>query len=291
MTRHRAGRRPAGGDTPDEVAGTFPIDTGTAVITADADGRGHLLEVNGVQSSHIADDPLRLEFEYMRWIAAIVADTVAPDASLRALHLGAAGCALPRHLAALRPTSRHVAVEIDAALAELVRTRLDIPRAPVVRLRVGDARAVTESLHEASRDLVVIDVFSGARTPPHLTTVEFFDAVHRVLRPGGLMVMNLADTRDLHYARRQTSTVAHCFGHLALIADPAMLKGRRYGNIVVAASDRPLSTSPALVRTLLVDAVPATIRDHDATTTFIAGAKPYTDADPPEHRQAPTISV
>lgn len=292
MTRHRSGRRPAtGGALPDDLAGTHPVDTGTAVVTADADGQGWLLEVNGVQSSHIAADPTRLDFEYMRWIAAIVADRYDLDGPLRVLHLGAAGCALPRYLAAVAPASRHVAVEIDAALADLVRSRFDIPRAPVVRIRVGDARAVTEALTPESRDLVVVDVFAGARTPVHLTTVEFVDAVRRVLRPGGLMVMNVADTRDLAYARRQIATVADRFDHLLLVADPAMLKGRRYGNVVVAASDDPLPASPALVRRLLADAVPASTREGAAARAFTAGARPYSDDDPPGDRGAPLITV
>ncbi|MGZ8176288.1 spermidine synthase [Williamsia sp. SKLECPSW1] len=292
MARHRSGRRPAAGAAPsDDVAGTFTIDTGTAVITTDADGQGWLLEVNGVQSSHLAVDPTRLDFEYMRWIAAIVSDRFDPTGPLRSLHLGAAGCALPRYLAAVAPQSRHVAVEIDGALADLVRTRFPIPRAPVVRLRVGDARAVTESLTADSRDLVVVDVFAGARTPAHLTTTEFFDAVHAVLRPGGTVVMNVADTRDLSYARRQIATVADRFAHLLVVADPAMLKGRRYGNIVVAASDEPIEASPALVRALLVDAVPASVRDDDAVRTFLGGAKPFTDDDPPGDRATPLIGI
>ncbi|WP_299576989.1 spermidine synthase [uncultured Williamsia sp.] len=291
MARQRSRRRPAVGGAPDDIAGTYPIDTGTAVITTDIDGQGWLLEVNGVQSSHVAADPTRLDFEYMRWIAAVVADRLDLDEPLRALHLGAAGCALPRHLAAVAPASRHVAVEIDAALADLVRARFDIPRAPIVRLRVGDARTVTEGLTPDSRDLVVVDVFAGARTPAHLTTVEFVDAVHRVLRPGGLVVMNIADTRDLAYARRQIATVADRFEHLMLVADPAMLKGRRYGNVVVAASDEPLPASPALVRDLLVDAVPASVREGAAVHAFIAGARPYTDADPPTDRGTPLIPV
>lgn len=291
MARQRSRRRPTAGGAPDDIAGTFPIDTGTAVITTDADGQGWLLEVNGVQSSHVAVDPTRLDFEYMRWIAAVVADRLDLDEALRVLHLGAAGCALPRHLAAVAPASRHVAVEIDSALADLVRARFDIPRAPIVRLRVGDARTVTEGLTPGSRDLVVVDVFAGARTPAHLTTVEFVDAVHRVLRPGGLVVMNIADTRDLVYARRQIATVADRFDHLLLVADPAMLKGRRYGNVVVAASDEPLPASPALVRDLLVDAVPASVREGAAAHTFVAGARPYTDGDPPSDRGTPLIPV
>jgi hypothetical protein len=46
------------------------VRTGVAGLVPDGDGRrGWTLMVNGVPSSHVdLDDPLRLDFEYMRWI-------------------------------------------------------------------------------------------------------------------------------------------------------------------------------------------------------------------------------
>ncbi|MGU3294015.1 spermidine synthase [Williamsia sp. M5A3_1d] len=282
MAGRRHPRRPpartaAGAPITDEAstapAGVHPIDTGTARITADDDGTGWLLEVNGVQSSHIVtDDPLRLEFEYMRWIAAVIDDRHHPDDPLRVLHLGAGACSLARRLAAAYPRSRHVAVDVDAALATLVRDRFDLPRAPVLRLRVGDAREVTTALHTDSRDIVIRDVFAGATTPTDVTTAEFTEQVHRVLRPGGLYLANCADTRDLAGARAEIATIGARFAHLALVADPAMLKGRRYGNIIIVASDDEIATSAAVVKSLLAGAVPASIRDDADTRRFAAGA-------------------
>ncbi|MGJ0120770.1 spermidine synthase [Williamsia sp. MIQD14] len=261
--------------TPD---GVVDIDTGTARITADDDGTGWLIEVNGVQSSHIADDPLRLEFEYMRWIAALVDDRHHSDDPLRVLHLGAGACTMARRIAAAYPRSRHVAVDIDAALATLVRDRFDLPRAPILRLRVGDAREVTTALHTDSRDIVIRDVFAGATTPVDLTTAEFTEQVHRVLRPGGLYIANCADTRDLAGARAEIATIAARFAHVALVADPAMLKGRRYGNIIIAASDDAIDVSAAVVKALLAGAVPASMRDDADTRRFAAGAGVLHDA-------------
>ncbi|WP_443089094.1 spermidine synthase [Williamsia sp. Leaf354] len=273
--------------------GVFDIDSGTARITADDDGTGWLIEVNGVQSSHIVtDDPLRLEFEYMRWIAAVIDDRHHPDDPLRVLHLGAGACTLARRLAAAYPRSRHVAVDVDAALATLVRERFDLPRAPVLRLRVGDAREVTTALLTDSRDIVIRDVFAGATTPENLTTAEFADEVHRVLRPGGLYLANCADTRDLAGARAEIATIGARFAHVALVADPAMLKGRRYGNIIIAASDDEIEVSAAVVKTLLAGAVPASMRDDTDTRRFAAGATvlrdPSRDDTEPDGDVSPT---
>ena len=65
-----------------------------------------------------------------------------------------------------------------------------------------------------------------------------------------------------------------------VIADPAMLKGRRYGNIVIAGSDVPIGDSPALTRTLL-GGVPAQIWLDPKVRGFAAAGKVLRDIAPP----------
>ena len=48
------------------------------------------------------------------------------------------------------------------------------------------------------------------------------------------------------------------FEELALIAEPAVLRGRRFGNAVLVASHRPLDTA-ALARRTAADAFPARV--------------------------------
>jgi spermidine synthase len=270
-------RRSSGtGGTAGPAEGIYPISSGTAELVRDQDSPGAwLLKINGVQSSHVVvGEPLTLDFEYMRWMAALAESRwpVAADPSLRVLHLGGGACSLARYLAARYPQARQVVVEIDAKLAELVRGWFDIPRAPLVRIRVGEARAVTESLTEGSRDLVIRDVFAGSRTPLPLTTVEFTRAARRVLAPGGIYLVNCGDSPRLETARREVATVGEVFGHVAVIADPPMLKGRRFGNVVIAGSDQPLGEDPQLARRLLGGAVPARLLDRDEAARFAGGA-------------------
>lgn len=280
MGRQRGGRaaRTADGGP---VAGVYPIDTGTCELTEDhLNPHGWVLKVNGVESSHIdLSDPTHLDFEYMRWIAELVASHWGTDQRVRALHLGGGACSLARHLAARYPDARQVVVELDGKLAELVREWFDLPRAPLLRLRVGEARAVTETLTESSRDLIVRDVFAGNTTPAPLTTTEFTGQVRRVLAPGGIYAVNCGDTRDLVLARREAATIGSVFPHTTIIADPAMLKGRRYGNIVIAGSDVPIGDDPALVRTLLGGGVPAHVWDDPQVRTFAGAARALRDAD------------
>jgi len=246
-----------------------PIDTGSAEIVRDHNAsRAYLLLVNGVQSSHLdLDDPAWLDFEYLRWMAAIITAHVPVEARISAVHLGAAGCSLARHLIAVRPDSHHLAVDIDAALVRGVREWFALPPAPSLRIRAGEARAVTEAMAPASRNLVVRDVFAGDQTPAHLTTVQFTAAVRRVLRPEGLYLLNCGDRPTLASARAEAATVATAFEHVAIAADPAMLKGRRRGNVVIAGSDSALD-HPRLTRDLLGGAVPAQLWTDERVRQF-----------------------
>jgi spermidine synthase len=257
-----------------------PIDTGTAEIVRDrTSAHAYLLLVNGVESSHLdLDDPAWLDFEYLRWMAAIITAHLAPDVRLNALHLGAAGCSLARHLLTVRPDSHHLAVDIDAALVRGVREWFALPTAPSLRIRSADARSVTESLAPSTRNVVVRDVFAGAATPRALTTVEFTAAVRRVLRPGGVYLLNCGDLPTLAAARAEAATVAAVFAHVAVTADPAMLKGRRRGNVVIAGSDDPLD-HPRLPRDLLGGAVPAQLWGDDRVRMFARHAHPLRDRD------------
>lgn len=255
MGRQRGGRRNEGGPERSDgpVAGVYEIDTGTCELEPDPfDQQSWIVRINGEPSSHIdLTDPRALAFDYMRWIAELVRSQWDPSSRLRFLHLGGGACTLARAFAAEYPHARQVVVELDGRLAVLVRDWFDLPRAPLLRVRVGEARAVTETLTEDSRDIVVRDVFAGNETPHPLTTLEFTRHVRHVLAPGGLYVVNCGGAADLRGARAEAATIGAVFEHTAIIADPAMLKGRRDGNVVIAGSDVPVGTSSALASRLL----------------------------------------
>ncbi|GAB3939980.1 spermidine synthase [Corynebacterium tapiri] len=255
---------------PDLPHGPVEISTGTAEFLSDDYRPGsYILQVNGVPSSHfVPGDPSVLEFEYMRWIASAVVSLV--DArfdprSISMTHLGGAGCTLPKYFADRWPKSRHSVVEIDARLAELVRTHCEVPSSPTVKIRVGDAIEVARGFKPATRDVLIRDVFSGSVTPRPLTTVEFFTEVATSLRPHGFYVANCGSHSDLAEVRAELAGMQEAFAHCAAIADPAMLKGRRYGNVILIGSQDPIEFGPEVTRELLGGAVPA----HVATPSWI----------------------
>ena len=176
--------------------------------------------------------------------------------------MGGAACSLPRYFADAWPGSRNTVVEIDGRLAELARELFDVPRAPAVKIRVGDAREVTDSFKPATRDVIIRDVFANAVTPRELTTVEFYGNVWASISETGVYVANCGSRADLKEAKEELAGMCEVFPHVAAIADPPMLKGRRYGNIVLIGAGRPLEASDALTRNLLMGAVPAQFKDE-----------------------------
>ena len=261
-----------------------------AELLLDADRPGAwLLLVDGVPQSHVdLGDPEYLDFEYMRRLGH-VADLAAPAGQpLRVLHLGAGALTLARYVAATRPGSSQLAVESDAALVALVRRWLPLDQparrtgsgrggAGRVRIRVADAREVLEQVPAASFDLVVADLFAGARTPAHLTSAEFAAAAARAVTPAGCYAVNVGDGPPLAYARAQVATVRSVFPQVCLIADPPVLRGRRFGNLVVAAAGHELPVA-GLIRRAAADPFPARVVEGAALNRFIAGARPITDA-------------
>jgi spermidine synthase len=147
-----------------------------------------------------------------------------------------------------------------------------------VRVRPQGGREGVAALKTASADVIVLDAFLGARVPAELTTAEFLADVLRVLRPGGLFLANLADGPPLTYLRRVVATVTGVLPNVLLVSDPAVLKGRRYGNVVLAASvaDLPL---PAITRSAAAAMFPVQVLTANELERFVGQAKPLTDLD------------
>lgn len=209
------------------------------------------LVVDGTPQSHVnLDDPTQLFFEYVQRMGHVI-DQLEPG-PVTAVHLGAGALTLPRYIEATRPGSRQQVIELESDLVDLVREQLPLPRGASIRVRYGDAREVLGRLPAGlvgSADLLVIDIFSGARTPAHVTSVEFYRDAVRLLKPTGVVLVNVADGPGLTFARSQAATLLAVVSDVAALAETQILKGRRFGNVVLvgSASALPLEWMPRLL--------------------------------------------
>ncbi|WP_435185799.1 spermidine synthase [Streptomyces sp. bgisy126] len=279
----------------DRAAAAAPVaetvDGGLAELVPDRERpRAWTLLVDGAPQSHVdLDDPTYLSFEYQRRLGHVADLAAPPHRPIQAVHLGGGALTLARYVATTRPRSTQQVVELDGPLVQFVRRELPLDPGARVRVRSTDARAGLAKVQDGWADLIIADVFGGARTPAHLTSTEFLAEVRRALRPGGLYAANLADGPPLAHLRGQIATAAAVFPELALTADPTVLRGRRFGNAVLLASDRELPVAE-LTRRVATDPHPGRVEHGRPLADFAGGAAPITDANA-KPSPAPPASV
>ena len=254
------------------------VDSGLAEIVRDRDrADAWTLLLDGAPQSHVdLADPGYLSFEYQRRFGHLVDLAAAPGKPISALHLGGGALTLARYVATSRPRSRQQVAEIDTRLTELVRRELPVDKGWQLRVRGGDARDILARSPEAGADLLVADIYSGARIPAHCTSTEFATLAANALGPGGRYAVNITDGGQLAFARGQVATLRAVFAEVALVADPTVLRGRRFGNLVLVAAQQPLPLDE-LTRRIATDPFPGRVESGPRLVDFQAGAAPVTD--------------
>lgn len=239
----------------------------------------YTLRIDGTDQSYVdLEDPSRLEFDYVRRIADVIDGHGTPGEPLRFVHIGGAAMTIPRYIASTRPSSAQIVLEPDARITAQVREQLPLPRKSGIKVRPVDGRSGIEAMRPDFADVIVLDAFDGAQIPAELSTTEFFEAVSTVLAEGGLFLLNLADKSPFPYVRRVLRGVLETFPQLLICAEPATLKGRRFGNVLVVASHRPIGWE-VLARRAASSPFPYRVLPFREVADRFAGGMPFTDAD------------
>jgi spermidine synthase len=244
--RREAPAVPAPVRTPHALAEVVPDPFRPAARTLLLDGR----EAGAVD----LEDPRRLTFSYMRRIADLIDAFRPPGAGVDALHVGGGAFALPRYLAATRPASRSLVLEIDPGVVALAREHLGLRPSPRLKVRIGDAADLVRELPDRSADLVIGDAFDGPHVPARLSGPDFVAEVRRVLRPSGVYALNVIDVPPLEEAHAHAAVLRAAFPQLAWIAPPGVLRARAPGNVVLLAAAAALPL--AALRRAATAAVP-----------------------------------
>lgn len=280
---------PHNGDvTSEPIPVSRRVDGGLAKLLPDVDRpRARLLTLDGAPQSYVdPGDPRHLEFEYARRVGHVLDTAAPPGRPLAVLHCGAGALTLPRYTAATRPGSRQHVVDVDGELLAFVAEQLPLPPGSGIRTETADARAALEAQPPGSLDAVISDVYRGARVPPHLTTLPYVRAARRALGDRGRYVANLADSAPFRFLASQLATLGAVFAHRCLIAEPGVLRGRRFGNVVLVGSEAPLPVD-ALARRCAADPFPARIWEGAELDRIAAGARPVQDGEAPPSPEPP----
>jgi spermidine synthase len=237
----------------------------------------YLLRIGGRDQSHVdVEDPTRLAFDYVRRIGDVVDLHGEPGVPQRVVHVGGGGLTLPRYVAATRPRSGQIVLEPAIDVTDAVRAQLPLPARSGIKVRPVDGRTGLAALRDASADLVIVDAFEHGRVPADLVTLECFATVGRVLAPDGLLLLNLVDRAPFAHTRRVVAGVRASYSSLLLSAEPATLRGRRDGNLLVVAGRTPVPLA-ALRRRAASSPLPYRVLDQDAVSSSFGGGDPLRD--------------
>jgi SAM-dependent methyltransferase len=247
-------------------------------VIADPDRpSGRTLLLDTARHSYVdLQDPTHLEFRYLRIVAAVIEAVPGQQATrsangpLDALHIGGGAFTLPHYLAAERPGTTSMVLEIDGELVDIVEARLGLEISEQLQVQVGDARLAIRDIEPDSYDVVVGDAFSGMTVPWHLTTREMAADIRDVLRPDGVYVLNLIDGFDNKFGRSQVATLQEIFEFVEVIVPPDNRIDRASVNQVLVASTAPIPQYDVAPNDGVLLSGPAII-------DFVAGARSLTD--------------
>lgn len=171
---------------------------GEVIVTQERDGLRTLrFERGGARQTVIRPgDPAHLELAYARSMMAGLALVEAPARSLaeapaRSLVVGLGGGSLPMFLRHHYPSMRIDAVDINPQVVDVARRYFDFREDARLRAIVADGRRFIEDAEPGAYDIILLDAYGANSVPKALTTLEFLQAVRRVLAPGGVAVGNV----------------------------------------------------------------------------------------------------
>ena len=140
------------------------------------------------------DNPLRLQYRYIRSYKEIVQWQAGRRKSFKTLFIGGGGYTFPRFIEASYPHAEIDVVEIDPMVTEVSRKYLGISGSSRIQTFNEDGRwFVMNQKGEGKYDFIFEDVFNDLSIPYHLTTKEFAIELKRLLKKDGLLLTNVID--------------------------------------------------------------------------------------------------
>ncbi|MBK9152871.1 MAG: fused MFS/spermidine synthase [Chloracidobacterium sp.] len=134
------------------------------------------------------------KFEYIEFYHLV--EYFVPDHK-NVLMIGGAGYTFPREYLGTYPDVRMDVVEIDPAITDIARKYFRLEDDPHMRIFHEDGRTFLNRAPAGTYDAVMVDAFGSLFSIPfHLTTVEAVREMHRVLRDGGVVIINIGSSLD-----------------------------------------------------------------------------------------------
>jgi spermidine synthase len=151
---------------------------------------------DAIQSRMRLDRPDELSLAYTR---AMMGGLMFIPHARDFLMIGLGGGSLARFIHRRLPRACTTAIEVNPQVLIAARTMFGLPReGRRFTTMLGDGAKLVRTLPDAGFDIVLLDAYCGGRQVPAITRRVFYERVRRVLRPGGVLVVNcIADQPEL----------------------------------------------------------------------------------------------
>ena len=178
-----------------------------------ADDGLEVTEERGVRTLHLGSQaiqsamritrPWDLELAYTRAMMGFLMFNPMPQ---DVLMIGLGGGSLAKFIRRQRPQTCITAVEIDPRVIAAARSHFELPGNDATLDVIEGDGALYVRQHAASADVILLDGFDAGNQVEALATQTFYAACRRVLKPGGILVVNLwgRDSEFAEYFARLT---------------------------------------------------------------------------------------
>jgi len=172
-------------------------------VTEERGTRTLHLGSRAIQSAMRVNRPWDLELAYTRAMMGFLMFNAMPQ---DVLMIGLGGGSLAKFIRKQRPQTHVIAVEIDPRVVAAARTHFELPPDDATLSVVEADGAVYVRQHPGSADVILLDGFDAGNQVEALATQTFYAACRRVLKPGGILVVNLwgRDSEFAEYFARLT---------------------------------------------------------------------------------------
>ncbi len=208
---------------------------------------------NLVHSLNDVDDPLYLDYPYIRIYEEVVRWQEGKRRELKTLFIGGGAYTFPRYMEAEYPRAEIDVVEIDPVITQVTYDYMGLSRDTRIRSFNEDGRWFVMNCKEKEKyDLIFGDAFNDLSIPYHLTTKEFAGQLKAIIKPDGLLVANLIDSfREGDFLPSYIRTLEEVFGkgNVHLIALYPDFDNIGVSTCVVLASSRKLDMAEFQAKT------------------------------------------
>lgn len=194
----------------------------------------------------------------------------------RVLMIGGGGFSYPKQFLRDFQTASMDVVEIDPGVTEIARKYFRLSDDRRLNVIHEDGRAFIGRAAEASYDAVLIDAFGSLFSVPyHLTTTEAVSQMSRVLKPDGVLIVNIGSAFEGPadgFFRAELATYRSVFRQVYAFKVNSERRDTDLQNIILIAfkTDRPVSLRTS-------DTEFADLLSHRVTREFQPTLSPLTD--------------